>query len=144
MPITWLNNLKGAPIPITRHADGHLGLRLPRRRGASARHGTRRHWTRRPYRLGAAAVVMSLGRMTTGAARRWRDAPACGGPALELAETVVADAGEGAARVVVCALVEGGLLGRVRIAEDIAAAAAVVAADEVVEVLFAGWVVADI
>lgn len=55
---------------------------------------------------------------------------------------VVARARERTAGVVVCVLVEGRYLARVEVAEDVAAAAAVVAAREVTEGSLAGWVVA--
>lgn len=56
---------------------------------------------------------------------------------------MVAGADGCAARIEVCALVEGHKLHRVRIAKDVATAAAVVPANKVVEVLFAAWVVAN-
>lgn len=49
-----------------------------------------------------------------------------------------------AAGVVVCALVQGYLERGVRVAKDVAAAPAVVASHKVVEVLFAGGVIADV
>lgn len=49
-----------------------------------------------------------------------------------------------AAGVVVCALVQGHLVRGVRVAKDVAAAPAVVASHKVVEVFFAGGVIADV
>lgn len=129
--------LECAPIPIAGHADGHLRLRLARRGRARAGHGAGGDgagW----HGLRAA---MGLKRATGPYTRRGRVAPAP--PGLKLEEAVVASADGVAARVEVCALIEGHELHRVRVAKDVAAAAAVVPSDKIVEVLFAGWVIAD-
>lgn len=143
MMIIWPYLSECAPVPIARHTDGDLGLRLARRCWASARYGARCHGARGDRR-GAAAVVVGRGCVAAGAARCRGNALSSAGPVLKLAEAVVAYAGESAAWVVVSALIKRGLLGRMRVAEDVAAAAAVVAADEVVEILLARRVVADL
>lgn len=62
---------------------------------------------------------------------------------LDNFEAVVAGARWAGARVEVCMLVEGEDGAGVPVAEDVAAFAAVVTADKVVERAFAGWIVAD-
>lgn len=136
-----LANLESAPVPITRHTEGHLRLRLARRSRACPSHGTRRDGARR-HRLGSAMGLLLRCPAAACHAGGGRVAPAS--PRHELEEAVVAGAGGVATRVEVCALVERHELHRVRVAKDVATAPAVVPSDKVVEVLFAGWVVADI
>lgn len=143
---------EGAPIPITRHTEGHLWLRLAGRGRARPGHGTRGRDGARRHGLGTAVglvlvllLVLLLRRAAAAIAHHAR----CGRvtptpPRDELEEAVVAGADGVAARIEVCALVEGHELHRVRIAKDVAAAAAVVSSDKVVEVLFAGWVITDV
>lgn len=95
------------------------------------------------FLLLAASLVVVRHPSAGGRRRGWGDAASHAGPRLELAKAVIADADGRAAWVVVGALVERDLFGGVRVAEDVATTPAVVAPDEVVEVLFACGVVAD-
>lgn len=136
-----LANLEGAPVPITGHTEGYLGLRLARRSRACSRHGARRDGARR-HRLGSAMGLLLWCPVAACHARGGRVASAS--PSHELEEAVVAGADGVASRVEVCALIERHELHRVRVAKDVATAPAVVPSDKVIEILFAGWVVADI
>lgn len=64
-------------------------------------------------------------------------------PHLVVAVAVGAGPARLAARIVVGALVQGHLVTGVRVAEDVAAAPAMVPSHKIVEVLLAGWVVTD-
>jgi hypothetical protein len=127
---------KSTPVPIPRHTQRHLGssLRSPIR--------TRRERARRNLSavLSSSSTSLLVGPGAAGARiLAIRPAP----PLLELAVAVGACADRCPARVVVCVLVEGDFVGAVVVAEDVAAAPAVVAAREVGKGLAAGGVVAD-
>lgn len=134
-------HLEGAPVPVAGHADGHLGLALARRAGAAVG-GARGRGARGD---GPAALdgLLPLPPLQAGGGGRGLAAVAAP-PDLEVAVAVLARAAGLAARVVVGALVEGHLVARVRVAEDVAATPAVVAAHEVVEEALAGRVVAAV
>lgn len=118
---------EGAPIPVARDAVGHL-------RGLGQAEGSFGHghdWRRRCGILGvrrrgarSLAVVASV-------------------PRLVLVEAVVAGARGSGAWVEVGVLVQRHLEAGVLVAENVAAAAAVMTADKVVEGALAGRVVAD-
>lgn len=131
-------HLEGAPVPVAGHAECDLGLALAGGRGAGAGHGARRDGAR-GHRLAAL-----LGRPLARRARARGAGAVAAAPHLEVAVAVRAGAAQLAAGVVVCALVQGHLVRRVRVAKDVAAAPAVVASHEIVEVFFAGGVIADV
>lgn len=127
----FVEPLEGAPVPVARHAGSDLGAlggsQEARRRGND---GARNDGAGRggAGRIGAlvapaAAAVTAL-------------------PYLKFGEAVKADAGQGRAGVELAVLVKGDELCRMRSAEDVAAAAAVVATVPCIEVALAGRVVA--
>ena len=137
-------SLESAPVPVAGHAGrdvralGDIGRLGPRNYVPSARghaHGRR----------GRDGAVLDI----RAAVRRGRGGRVCAGVLLlpgllVLLVAVGAGArGDGSTRVEVGVLVEGNGVRGVPVAEDVAAAAAVVATDEVVEVALAGRVIAD-
>ena len=118
---------EGAPVPVSRHTGSDLGALG--RRGDEA--GGRRDWGR-----GHRVRCVRRGR-----ARRLAAAATIGG--LDDLEAVVAGARDRSLGVEVCVLVQRQDIARVPVAEDVAAFAAVVSADEVAESSLAGRVVAD-
>ena len=139
--------LESAPVPVAGHADRHLGLALARGARAAVRRARRHGAARdRPAVQGGGRLLLLLPLLPLlpqppqGAAGE--QAAVAAAPDLEVAVAVLARPAELAARVVVGALVEGDLEVGVRVAEDVAAAPAVVAAHEVVEEPLAGRVVA--
>lgn len=134
--------LESAPVPVAWHTEGYLRLRLARCSRACAGHGTRRDGTRR-HRLGAAMRLL-LGCPVAAACHARCGRVASASPRHEFKEAVVAGADGVPTWVKVCALVERHKLHRVRVAENVAAATAVMPSDKVVEVFLASWVIADI
>jgi hypothetical protein len=130
---------KRTPIPIPRHTNRNLHA-PPRRRlppapapnSRSRRARQRLVLPRRQRRPARRRIVPAVGAAAAAAL-----------PLLELREAVRAGARRRAARVVVGVLVEGHRVRRVRVAEDVAAAPAVVPPREVAELAPAGGVVAD-
>lgn len=119
--------LKGAPVPVARHAGGDIrALGQVESRARRCCHGCRRRCALdiRRCRARGLAVVARV-------------------PGLELVKAVAARPRECSTRVEIGILVERGLVARVRVAEDVAAAATVVTTDEVVEGALAFEIVAD-
>lgn len=119
--------LERAPVPVPRHT-----LRRVRRLHGPGDGGGRSDYGTCRCRYGTRRVGSVAGRLAVGPAA----------PCLEFGVTVGATPAGRAAGVVVCVFVEGDLVGRVPVAEDVATAPAVVPPYEVVEVLLAGRLVA--
>lgn len=135
---------ESAPVPVPRHARRDLGLMLHTSLGSTSRNGSGAGGVDGAggIRRGAVDVVGRAGVAAAAADGRGL-AVGAAAPRLELVVAVLAGAAHGAARVVVGVLVKRDLEGRVRVAEDVAAAAAVMAPRPVVEVAHAGGLVAD-
>lgn len=123
--------LECAPVPVARHAcgdlsAGHQALLITCANGGGG------------SRAAAPVNPSTLGRGSTGGLRIISAVPS-----LELIKTVMTSAGRDSTGIKVGILVERNDVARMPVAEDIATAAAVMAADEVAEVALAGRIVTN-